>query len=254
MNLKLTVAQGVGARRASPLRIGDWLFQFLVYACGIALIVVFILLAYELVDGARPALSRFGFHFLWGTTWDPVKGVFGALPLIYGTLVSSAIALLIAVPISVATAVFLAELAPRALRGPASYLIELIAAIPSVIIGLWGLFVLVPFVRDPVELFLGGHFRWIPLFDGPPFGFGLLAAGIILAIMILPIVTSVSRDVFLAVPNTQREAMLALGATQWEAISRAVIPYARSGLVGAIILGLGRALGETMAVTMVIGN
>jgi phosphate transport system permease protein len=162
--------------------------------------------------------------------------------------------LIFAVPISIGAAIFLAELAPSWLRAPASYLIETLAAIPSVIFGLWAIFVLVPFIRDPIETFLGGHFAWIPLFDGPIFGYGLLSAGIILAIMILPIITAVTRDIFMAVPRSQREAMIALGATRWEVISRAVLPYARSGLVGAIILGLGRALGETMAVTMVIGN
>ena len=201
-----------------------------------------------------PAFQEFGIAFLWGTTWNPVTEEFGALPTIFGTLVSALIALLIAVPISQGAAIFLAEMAPPWLRTPVSYLIETLAAIPSVIFGLWALFIMVPVIRDPIELFLGEHFGWIPLFNGPPFGVGLLSAGIILAIMILPIVTSVSRDILLAVPNSQREAMLALGATKWEVISRGVIPYARSGLIGATILGLGRALGETMAVTMVIGN
>jgi phosphate transport system permease protein len=209
---------------------------------------------YELADQARPALDRFGLAFVTDKTWNPVQEVFGALPAIYGTLISSALALLFAVPISIGAAVFLSELAPAWLRAPASYLIDLLAAIPSVIYGLWALFFLVPIVRDPVERVLGDHLGWIPLFDGPQFGVGLLSAGIILAIMILPIITSVSRDIMLAVPNGQREAMFALGATRWEVISRAVIPYARSGLIGAVILGLGRAMGETMAVTMVIGN
>jgi phosphate transport system permease protein len=176
------------------------------------------------------------------------------LPAIYGTLLSSAIGLLIAVPISLGAAVFLVELAPKWIRGPGSFLIEMLAAIPSVIMGLWGLFVLVPFIRDPIEKWLGANLGFIPLFQGPPFGLGFLAAGIILAIMVIPIITAMSRDVMRAVPSSQREAMLALGATRWEMIRRAVLPYCRSGLVGAVILGLGRALGETMAVTMVIGN
>jgi len=158
------------------------------------------------------------------------------------------------VPVSIGAAVFLAELAPGWLRVPLSYVIETLAGIPSVIIGLWGLFVLVPIIRDPVERLAGDWLGWLPLFDGPHFGVGLLCAGVILAIMVLPIITSLSRDVMLAVPNSQREAMLALGATKWEVVSGAVIPYARSGLVGAVVLGLGRAMGETMAVTMVIGN
>jgi phosphate transport system permease protein len=211
-------------------------------------------LFYELAKGARPAFDEFGLGFVSAKVWNPVNNTFGALPAIYGTLISSALALLLAVPVSLGAAIFLAELSPPWVRAPASYLIETLAAIPSVIYGLWAFFFLVPLVRDPVERFLGDNFGWIPLFDGPQFGLGLLSAGIILAIMILPMITSLSRDVLLAVPNSQREAMFALGATRWEVVSRAVIPYARSGLVGAVILGLGRAMGETMAVTMVIGN
>ena len=190
----------------------------------------------------------------WQLVLGPGQGSFGALPAIYGTMLSSLIGLIIAVPISLGAAIFLVELAPAWLRGPASLIIEMLAAIPSVIIGLWGLFVLVPFVRSPIESWLGSKLGFLPLFQGPPFGVGFLAAGIILAIMVIPIITAVSRDAMRAVPDQQREAMLALGATRWEMIRRAVLPYCRSGLVGAIILGLGRALGETMAVTMVIGN
>jgi phosphate transport system permease protein len=211
-------------------------------------------MALELVDGAWPSIEKFGFGFLTGTTWDPVKEIFGALPLVYGTIVSSIVGLVIAVPISLGTAAFLSDVAPVWLRRPVSYLVEIIAAIPSVILGLWGLFVLVPIVRDPIQRVLGDNLGFIPLFEGPQFGLGVLSAGIILAIMITPIITAVSRDVFLAVPNSQREALLALGATHWEVVSMAVVPYARSGIVGATILGLGRAMGETMAVTMVIGN
>ena len=203
---------------------------------------------------AMPAIRKFGFSFFSGTTWDAVRGTFGALPAIYGTLLSSAIGLIIAVPISLGAAIFLVELAPSWLRGPVSLVIEMLAAIPSVIIGLWGLYVLVPIVRNPIESWLGSKLGFLPLFQGPPFGVGFLAAGMILAIMVIPIITAVSRDAMRAVPNEQREAMYALGATRWEVIRRAVLPYCRSGLVGAIILGLGRALGETMAVTMVIGN
>lgn len=221
-----------------------------------ALVIVAILIATIVILGieAVPAIRKFGFSFFSSTDWNAVTEQFGALPAIYGTLVSSLIALIIAVPISLGAAVFLTELSPARLRAPVSFLIEMLAAIPSVIIGLWGLFVLVPFIRSPIESWLGSHLGFLPLFQGPPFGVGFLSAGIILAIMIIPIITAVSRDAMQAVPDTQREAMLALGATRWETISRSVIPYCRSGLISAVILGLGRALGETMAVTMVIGN
>jgi phosphate transport system permease protein len=206
-----------------------------------------------LVTDAVPAFNKFGISFLWSTAWNAVTDQFGALPAIYGTMLSSLIALVFAVPISLGAAIYLVEVAPAWLSGPASLLIELLAAIPSVIIGLWGLFVLVPVVRD-AEKWLGHNLGFLPLFQGPPFGVGFLAAGLILAIMIIPIITAISRDALRAVPNHQREAMLAMGATRWEMIRHAVLPYCRSSLIGAVILGLGRALGETMAVTMVIGN
>lgn len=235
-------------------RIGDRVFSRL--SLIFALLIVFILAGLLIVLNmdAWPAVQKFGFSFLTSTSWDPVKEDFGALPAIYGTLLSSFIGLLIAVPVSLGSAIFLSELAPEWLRRPCSFLIEMLAAIPSVIIGLWGLFVMVPFIRDPVEKWLGGSLGFLPFFQGPPFGVGFLSAGIILAVMVIPIITAVSRDAMRAVPATQREAMLALGATRWEMITRAVLPYCRSGLIGAVILGLGRALGETMAVTMVIGN
>ena len=223
---------------------------------GLCLVIVAILVGMILalnIDAA-PAVRKFGLAFIGNTTWNPVTGQFGALPAIYGTLLTSAIALIIAVPVSFGAAVFLVELAPSWIRTPGSFLIEMLAAIPSVIIGLWGLFVLVPFVRNPIEKWLGTALGGVPLFQGPPFGVGFLAAGIILSIMIIPIITAMSRDVIRAVPVSQREAMLALGSTRWEMIRRTVLPYCRSGLIGAVILGLGRALGETMAVTMVIGN
>lgn len=221
-----------------------------------ALLIVGILLGFIIILNidAMPAIRKFGAAFIGSSSWDPVQESFGALPAIYGTLLSSAIGLLIAVPISVGAAIFLMEMAPPWLRNPASFLIEMLSALPSVIIGLWGLFVLVPFVRVHIESWLGNNLGFLPLFQGPPFGVGFLSAGIILAIMIIPIITAMSREAIRAVPNEQREAMLALGATRWETIRRVVLPYCRSGLTGAIILGLGRALGETMAVTMVIGN
>ncbi len=234
--------------------LGDRIFKGVVtaLACGILLLVG--LIALKLIDSSSLALQRFGLSFLWGTTWDPVFEEFGALPFVYGTVASSCLALLIGGPISLGAAIYLSELAPSWLREPVSFLVELLAAIPSVVYGVWGIFVLVPWLRASVQPLLGGTLGFIPLFDGPPYGFGMLAGGMILAIMIIPTISAVSRDVMRAVPNTQREAMLALGATKWEVIRGAVVPYARSGILGAVILGLGRALGETMAVTMLIGN
>ncbi len=234
--------------------LGDAIFSRLTLLFALSVVGLLVAMVVFLNIDAVPAMRKFGVGFLASSSWNAVTDEFGALPAIYGTLVSTAIALVLAIPISLGASIFLAELAPRWIRGPASFLIEMLASIPSVIIGLWGLFVLVPFVRSPVETFLGGHASWIPLFKGPPFGVGFLAAGIILAIMIIPIITATSRDVIRAVPQSQREAMVALGATRWEVINGAVLPYCRSGLLGSVILGMGRALGETMAVTMVIGN
>ncbi len=234
--------------------LGDRIFSRLALAMALLVVALLVGMIVILNIDAMPAIRKFGASFVWSLSWNPVTGEFGALPAIYGTLVSSAIALLIGVPVSLGTAIFLVEIAPGWLRSPVSFAIEMLATIPSVIIGLWGLFVLVPFVRTPVEVWLGANLGFLPVFKGPPFGVGFLSAGIILAIMIIPIITAVSRDAIGAVPNSQREAMLALGATRWETIRTVVLPYCRSGLVGGIILGLGRALGETMAVTMVIGN
>jgi len=232
----------------------DKIFSNVTIIFALVIVAILIGLVIVLATGAMPAITRFGFSFFTSSTWDPVKEVFGALPAIYGTLLSSLIGLLIAVPISLGAAIFLVELSPKWLQGPASLIIEMLAAIPSVIIGLWGLFVLVPVARKPIEAWLSSHLGSLPFFQGQIFGVSFLAAGIILAIMIIPIITAVSRDAIKAVPNEQREAMFALGATRWETIQRAVLPYCRSGIIGGIILGLGRALGETMAVTMVIGN
>ncbi|HET8734469.1 MAG TPA: phosphate ABC transporter permease subunit PstC, partial [Anaeromyxobacteraceae bacterium] len=209
----------------------------------------------ELGRVAAPAFGHLGgLKFLVASDWDPVQEKFGALPFIYGTLVTSGLALLIALPVSVGLALFLSEMGPRALRVPVSYAIEVLAAIPSVVYGLWGLFVLVPWLRSTVEPFLGRTLGFLPFFQGPPIGLGYLAAGILLALMILPTIASVSIEVLKTVPPSLKEGALALGATRWESIRMAVIPYARPGIIGASLLGLGRALGETMAVTMVIGN
>jgi phosphate transport system permease protein len=223
-------------------------------ACGLAVVAVLALIVYELVTGSRLSWHAFGFKFFAGSDWDPVSERFGALPFIYGTLVSSLLALIIAVPLSVGVAVFTTEMCPAALRGSLSFFVELLAAIPSVIYGLWAMFVLVPLLSGYVQPFLTKTLGWTGLFEGPPYGIGMLAAGIILAIMIIPIISSITREVLMVVPQHQREGVLALGATRWEMIRVGVLRNARAGIVGGIILGLGRALGETMAVTMVIGN
>jgi phosphate transport system permease protein len=207
-----------------------------------------------IINGATLSLERFGPGFLTGQTWDPVQEVFGALPFIYGTLVTAGIALGLAGLVGVGGAIFLAELAPARVRAPLSFLVELLAAIPSIVYGIWGLFVFAPFLRTTVVPVLKTTFGWTGLFAGPFYGPSLLTAALVLTLMVLPIITAVSRDVLLAVPDSQREAMLGVGATRWETIAHAVLPYARSGILGALILGLGRAVGETMAVTIVIGN
>jgi phosphate transport system permease protein len=224
----------------------------LICACSIFAIVLFIFGI--LVIHSRPSLVAFGWKFFTRSAWDPVSGDFGALPFIFGTLATSLLALCMAVPLALGVAVFLTELCPRPLRAPISFLTELLAAIPSVVYGLWAVFVLVPLMRDPIGPFLVKTLGWTGFFSGPNFGVGLLTASIILAIMILPIISSLTRDIMTAVPNSQREAVLALGATRWEMIRIGVLRNSRIGIVGAIMLGLGRALGETMAVTMVIGN
>lgn len=241
-------------RARTVLRLGDRVFPKVTFVVALGVIAILINILIILFIQAWPAIKANGASFLSSTTWNVTKDQYGAFPAIYGTVVSSLLALIIAVPVSLGAAIFLVELSPDWIRGPASFIIELLAAIPSVIVGLWGLFVLVPFVRSPIESWLGTKLGFLPFFTGPPFGFGFLAAAMIVSIMILPIITAMSRDVLRAIPSTQREAMLALGATRWQTIWRAVLPYGRSGLVGAVILGLGRALGETMAVIMVIGN
>ncbi len=234
-------------------RLGDPLFKLVtfLFAALIAAIVIFMMI--EMVLNSKMPFQKFGLGFLWKTTWDPVFEQFGALPFIYGTVVSSVIALVLAVPVSIGIAIFLVEQAPRNLAQPISFLVQLLAAIPSVVYGVWGIFVLAPTLRIHVYPRLQSTLGFLPLFKGNQNGLGLLTAGIILAVMILPIITAVAADVLRAVPGTQREAALALGSTKWEA-TRVVLQNSWPGIVGAIILGLGRAFGETMAVTMVIGN
>lgn len=244
----------VAARTRSSSRLGDRIFHLVCLAGALAVGVLLALVLWQLFKGSNLAIKQFGWKFFTGKDWNPVTGEFGALPFIFGTIVSSGLALLIAVPLGVGTAIYLTDLAPMKLRQPMTSLIEMLAAVPSVVWGLWGLFVLIPQLRAAVYPVLKQWFGFLPLFQGPIFGIGLLSSGIILAIMILPIVTSVSREVLRSVPNLQREAAYALGATRWEVTRIAVLSYARRGLFGAAVLGLGRAIGETMAVTMVIGN
>jgi phosphate transport system permease protein len=237
-----------------PSRLGDRIFSGFTFLMAATVLLLICVVGWQLWSGSRLSIKTFGFHFLVSTDWDPVNDNYGALPFIFGTLVSSVIALLIAVPLSVATAIYLTELAPLWLRQPVISLIEMLAAIPSVILGLWGIFVLVPWLRVEVLPVLRHYLGWCPLFQGTIYGPCMLAGGVIIAIMIIPIITSVSREILVSVPHLQREAAYALGATRWEVTRIAVLSYAKRGIFGAIILGLGRALGETMAVTMVIGN
>jgi phosphate transport system permease protein len=235
-------------------RIADRAFAVLMLLCALSIFAIVLFILSILIARSKLSLSQFGFHFFVRSAWDPVSGDFGALPFIFGTLATSLLALAMAVPLAMGVAIFLTELCPAKLRAPISFVTELLAAIPSVVYGLWAVFVLVPLMRDSLGPFLYKYLGWTGFFEGYNFGEGLLTASIILAIMILPIISSITRDIMLAVPTSQREAVLALGATRWEMIRTGVLRNARIGIVGAVILGLGRALGETMAVTMVIGN
>jgi phosphate transport system permease protein len=252
-----TVREARPEKRASPfgrlLLTGDEITYLVTLVSALSIVVITAMLFYELFINSALSRHKFGLNFLFTSTWDPVAGQFGALPFIYGTIVTSALALLIAVPVGVGSAIFLAELAPPKVSDSLTFLIELLAAVPSVIYGLLGIFILVPALRI-VEPALRGTLGFLPLFQGPFYGVSLLAAGVILAIMIVPFIISISREILLAVPADQREAALALGATKWEATWQAVVPFARKGITGSIFLALARALGETMAVTMVIGN
>ena len=255
-----TKVTSVAAGRESPLlhtsggEVSDRIFKVAMTVCGLAVLGILVLIVYELVHRSSLSWHAFGFKFFAASDWNPVSEQFGALPFIYGTLVSSLVALIIAVPLAVGVAVFTTEMCPKALRGPLSFFVELLAAIPSVIYGVWAIFVLVPLLSTYVQPFLASTLGWTGLFSGPKYGVGMLAAGIILAIMIIPIISSITREVLMVVPQHQREGVLALGATRWDMIRVGVLRNALAGIVGGIILGLGRALGETMAVTMVIGN
>ncbi len=235
---------------------GDSIFKITAGIIVASAAIILIASAYVLATGSALVLQRYGFTFFTGINWNPVEGreSFGVFPYVLGTLITSGIALLIGVPLSLGIAIFLAEMAPKAVRVPISYLVELLAAVPSVIFGLWGLFVLRFWVLNYIEIPLNTTLGWIPLFSGTPFGLDIFTAGIILAIMIIPTVASVSREVISAVPDSIREGAYSIGATKWEVIRHWVLSYGRSGILGAIFLGLGRAIGETMAVTMVIGN
>jgi phosphate transport system permease protein len=249
----------VSVRGARPVFGGtgywtDQAFRAVMLICALSVIAIVVLIVVELVSESRLSLHAFGMKFFGSSNWDPVAGEFGALPFIYGTLVSSFLALAMAVPLGIGVAIFINEICPRLLRSPVSYLIELLAAIPSVVYGLWGMFVLAPLMRAYIEPFLARRLGWTGFFSGPMYGIGMLSAAVILAIMIVPFISSVTREVMLAVPQQQREAALALGATRWEMLRVGVLRNARLGIIGGVLLALGRALGETMAVTMLIGN
>jgi phosphate transport system permease protein len=232
----------------------DEIFRLLMLLAALSILIVVALIIYELREQAQLSIHKFGWNFFRTSDWDPNNDSFGAWPFIYGTLVSSALALCMGVPLGIGVAVFMTDMCPRPLRNFFSYLIELLAAIPSVIYGLWGIFVLVPVMRLYVQPFLGKHLGWSGFFDGPNYGIGMLSASVILAIMVIPFISSITREVMLAVPQSQREAVMALGATRWEMLRVGVLRNARIGIAGGIVLALGRALGETIAVTMLIGN
>jgi phosphate transport system permease protein len=236
------------------LRTGDEIARLLTLTSALSVVLLTFLLVFQLWIQSDLAREQFAWSFLVGRVWDPVAGQFGALPFVYGTLLTSVIGLLIAVPLGFGAAIFLAELAPRRISDALTFLIDLLAAVPSVIYGLLGIFIVVPIMRTVIQPALVKGFGFLPLFQGPIYGIGFLTAGVVLSVMIVPYIISVSREVLLAVPSDQREAALALGATRWEATWKAVVPYARTGLLGSVFLALARALGETMAVTMVIGN
>jgi len=256
---KLEVVSGKRAGAAPLIKAGDshisdGIFHVAVLSCGLCVLALVGVIVYELITKSSLSWHAFGWKFFFRSEWDPVNEQFGAWPFVYGTVISSLLALLLAVPLAIGVAVFITEMCPRWLKGALAFTTELLAAIPSVIYGLWAIFVMVPLLREYVEPLLARYFGWTGLFEGTPYGIGMLAAGVILAIMVVPIISSITREVMTAVPQQQREAVLALGATRWEMIRTGVLRNARAGILGGVILGLGRALGETMAVTMVIGN
>ena len=252
---QVAVDAGGDAGRPGSGNVGDRAFNGILWALGAMVLVVAGLIVLNLSLLARPLANE---HSLWGFVtgieWNPVEDHFGALTFLYGTLVTSAVAIVVAVPIAIGLGLFITQFAPAKIGRALTIPVELLAAIPSVVYGLWGLFIVVPWLRASIQPWLGKHFGFLPLFQGPPIGLGYLAAGLILAVMILPTIVAVSVEVMKTTPEANREAALALGATKWEAVMMAVIPYSRAGILGAVLLGLGRALGETMAVTMVIGN
>ena len=245
---------GTRSRRRRDVHFGDKFFQLLLRLSGLLILLLIGAIVVQLFGIALPAFKKLGVGFLLGNNWDPVNDSFGALSFIYGTAVSSLLALVIAIPISVGAALFLNEIAHSRIEKPIAFLIEMLAAIPSVVYGLWGIFVLAPWLRTSLEPVLGEKLGFLPLFQGAPYGVGMLCAGVVLAIMITPTICAISREVVRAIPLSHREAALALGATRWEMIFISVLRASVPGVLGAVILGLGRALGETMAVTMVIGN
>jgi phosphate transport system permease protein len=237
-----------------PLRRGDQILKWVLYGSGALILILLLLFIAVMSSQSMESIRKFGFSFVFSRNWDPVSNSFGALPFIYGTIVSTIIAIILGGIVGVSAALFLTQIAPKWLADPILFLIELLASIPSVVIGLWGIFEFSPLLRTTLEPWLQKFLGFLPLFQGQIFGVGMLAAGLILAIMILPTITSIARDVILTVPREHREAAIGLGATQWEVIRLAVLPYAWPGILGGVMLGVGRALGETMAVTMVIGN
>jgi phosphate transport system permease protein len=244
----------ISAPLGRPRRFGDRLLHAATALAALAGVLLVLAIAWKVVDGAWPAMRHFGIGFLWSSDWNPVTRHFGALQFLLGTLITGGIAVAIAAPLSIAIGLYLSELAPRAIRGPVGTLIELLAAVPSVVVGLWGILVLGPWIRDNVEPFLHSTLGFLPIFDGSPSQAGVLPAVAVLTIMIIPITSSICRELFVGVPGELEEGALALGATRWEMVRGVVLPYAKGGVVAAVILGLGRALGEAIAVTQVIGN
>ena len=254
MQHSLSVTKGTVRVFGERRRLSDVLFRGLTLLFVLVVIMIIIGVTWVLVSGSLPTIQAFGLSFLTNQAFDPVHNVFGVAPAIYGTLVTSAFALIFAIPLGVGAAIFLVDFCPRPLRIPVAFIAELLAAVPSIIYGMWGFLLLAPWLQHAGEPWLQRYLGFLPFFQGPYHGLGILAAGIILVIMVLPLIISVSREIMLTVPRSQREALLALGATRWEVIRHAVLPFARVGIMGGIILALGRALGETMAVTLVIGN